>query len=52
MYTGDCSVFNKNVLRGAEHLNTRVPGGGDVWGGLGDVTLLEEVCHWGQALLS
>ena len=28
------------------------PVGGTVWEGLGGVALLEEVCHWGQALYS
>ena len=32
------------------HLNARSTVGGTVWEGLGGVALLEEVCHWGQAL--
>ena len=31
-------------------LNTWSPVGGTVWERLGGVTLLKEVCHWGQAL--
>ena len=48
MYTGECDVLKKNnVLLGPEHLKIWTPGGGDVWGGVGDVALLEEICHWG-----
>ena len=30
-----------------KHLNDWLSVGGAVWEGLGDVALLEEVCHWG-----
>jgi hypothetical protein len=33
------------------YLNTCPPVGGTVWEGLGGVALLEEVCHWGWALM-
>lgn len=40
----------KNASHSTGHLSTRSPVGGTVWGGLGDVALLEEVHHWGWTL--
>jgi hypothetical protein len=42
-----CGGVNKNVSYQLTYLNAWCSVGGSVWEGLGGMTLLEEVCHWG-----
>lgn len=47
---GSCGGQNENRLSEFHYLNTQFPLGGAMWGGLGCVPLLEEVCVWELAL--
>lgn len=42
----------ENVSRDLRRLNTWSQVGGPVWGALGGEAVIQEVCHWGQALRS
>lgn len=41
--------MNENAPYRLDYLNAYFLLGRTVWEGLGDVALLEEMCHWGQA---
>lgn len=43
---GNYSSLDEIVPHRLVYLNTQSPGGVTVWGGLGGVTVLKELCHW------
>lgn len=51
MRTTGCGGLNENVPKRLKCMNAWVPGDGPIWEKLGGVALLEEICHWGQALM-
>lgn len=47
---GPCGGLNENSSHRLRCLSTCSPTGGAVYVGLGGEPLLEDACHWGQAL--